>query len=709
MAAKNIDEFRSELITDVQNYQMEGYGLGLRDSFLQLMFGRLEESEQGGLISSFIPETRVGKRKVAADGYRFDEDDGTLVIAICDYSGFPTKSEPFNEKVARRLFNLVEGLVAETTRLGSEEMSTAVRAHPGTDQWDLINLINSIDWETKESRVKRIRFFIISDRVSSDRFMKFEHADIGGFPTELQIWDLSRFYEQARNASVREPLEYEFPEGAVHLSKAAEGNGFVSYLGVIDGNTLADMYRNNGARLLEGNVRSFLSARGTINKGIRRTLRQTPENFFVFNNGIAVTVRNLDLDEDGTLRKATDFQIINGGQTTASIARAKYLDNADISRVAVAMKLTEISPELPEDDAMNLIQSISRYSNNQNKVSEADFFSNHPFHREMEAKSERIAAPAGIMGNTYWFYERSRGKYEQRTMFATAKEARLDQKKFPKNQVIKKEDLARVRLCWSDSPKPHIVSKGAAALFKDFSEEVSKKWENKDKTGEFGDDYYRDTVSLIIMRMQLRAHIGGGRDIAPAPWYGHGYLANIVDYSMAVLAYFVSKEWEGVKYFNLREIWNRQTLPDELLSLLMNIAERVQSVITSDGRGQGNVTQWCKQVGCWQAVKDEFTDEDFLQPIENLRLTKDAVKASVKENRASNKMESEVDLLTKVLSFKHWADAFDFDMKNNVLGEPSKKSAIKAMTKLPSYLPPNKVCSIALKALEELRDEGFEY
>ncbi len=90
--------------------------------------------------------------------------------------------------------------------------------------------------------------------------------------------------------------------------------------------------QGRGGRLLEGNVRSFLSLRSTVNKDIRATILKDPEHFFVYNNGIAVTVEDMTLNDKGKLLKATDFQIINGGQTTASLARAVYSDKADVSR-----------------------------------------------------------------------------------------------------------------------------------------------------------------------------------------------------------------------------------------------------------------------------------------------------------------------------------------------------------------------------------------
>lgn len=708
----SINEYRNDLLSETNIYQQQGYGFGMRDSFMRLMFSKLEESQQGDLISSFIPETKVGTRLVAADGYRFDDDDGTLILVLCDYNGLQNDLEPFTKAMAERAFKLLDGLVSATRQRECKELAELMRIHPGTDQWDLISLLEDKDPESGEHRVQRVRSFIFTDRISSDRFKKFDHPDIAGIPTELQIWDLKRFYELSQSLTGHEIHEYQFPENKIHLEKATEGRGFISYLGVIDGTTLADLYHDNGSRLLEGNVRSFLSSRGAVNKGIRRTLKEQPESFFVFNNGIAVTVRGLERDAEGYLRKATDFQIINGGQTTASISRAKYIDKVDISCVAVSMKLTEITSDLSEDEAADLIQDISRYSNNQNKVSDADFFSNHPFHREMENKSLRIATPAGLIRSTYWFYERSRGKYEQRTMFSTQRNKKIDAEKYPKNQVIKKEDLARLMMCWRDEPKPFIASKGATYLFKSFSEEVATKWENRDTTGEFSDDYYRNVVSLHILRMNLRSHIGGGKGIQAAPWYCHGYLANIVDYSLSILAWAANKEWGGVRFFNLKPIWNRQDVSESLVTVMMSIAEKVQSIITAPDRGEANVTQWCKKEACWTNMRKYFSSNNLLKNIESeFRISKETSLKIQKDRKKENKLDREIDWLNEAISYAYWQEAYEFEQKRKTIDAPSQRRALQKMlsiTKSPR-LPSSKDCQSAFQALELLRDQGFAH
>lgn len=123
------------------------------------------------------------------------------------------------------------------------------------------------------------------------------------------------------------------------------------------------------------------------------------------------------------LVSARDFQIINGGQTTASLSNARYRDKADLNAIFVQMKLTDIAGTLENEDATTLVQNISRSSNSQNKVSDADFFSTHPFHVQMERCSQRLGArgTGGLQFETKWFYERARGQFLQKQMRMTTK------------------------------------------------------------------------------------------------------------------------------------------------------------------------------------------------------------------------------------------------------------------------------------------------
>ena len=193
-------------------------------------------------------------------------------------------------------------------------------------------------------------------------------------------------------------------------------------------------------------------------KGIRNTIQNEPEMFFAYNNGLTTTAESVETDTARErIRSVTNFQIVNGGQTTASIFTATKKDKAALSKVYVQVKLTVIPPERAEV----VVPRISEYANTQNKVSAADFFSNHPFHLRIEELSRRIWAPSPVGGlrETHWFYERARGQYANAQANLTPAKLREFLAKNPRPQMFTKTDLAKFE--YSMSMRPHIVSSPA--------------------------------------------------------------------------------------------------------------------------------------------------------------------------------------------------------------------------------------------------------
>ena len=190
---------------------------------------------------------------------------------------------------------------------------------------------------------------------------------------------------------------------------------------IFSGDTLYELYEAYGPRILEYNVRAFLQTRGKVNRGIRETIRDHPGHFMAYNNGISVTadeVRTSTLNGGTTITGFKGLQIVNGGQTTASIHRARKRDRFDLSRVQVPAKVTRLPPENVE----KMVPRISRFANTQNVIQEADFSSNEPFHIAIERLSQRTWAPGE---RTRWFYERSRGQYQTAINIEGSTPARL--------------------------------------------------------------------------------------------------------------------------------------------------------------------------------------------------------------------------------------------------------------------------------------------
>ena len=248
----------------------------------------------------------------------------------------------------------------------------------------------------------------------------------------------------------------------LHASSGTDD--YASYLVVLPGQTLSEIYGLYGARLLEANVRTFLQARTKVNKGIINTLKDAPHNFFAFNNGLTATASETTISSNnkGTfIESVKNLQIVNGGQTTASILYAKDKEKADLANVYVQMKLSVVKPEAIEE----IVPLISRYANTQNRISEADFFSSHPFHLHLEKLSRRISAPPkeGSLAGSKWFYERARGQYKDEQAYMTPGARKRFLAEYPRDQMLVKTDFAKYEMTFEGMP--HIVSRGAQKCF----------------------------------------------------------------------------------------------------------------------------------------------------------------------------------------------------------------------------------------------------
>ena len=639
---------------------------------------------------------KYGKKTYRVDGYAFDDYDYSMSIFITDYSGdedAPTLTKTEANTLFERMYTFLDGAINGNFR-STMEISTP--------SYDLVEKLIGL-----KAAIRKYRFFIITDKTMSSKISQFEQGSIDRKPIEYNVWDISRIYKVEMTGDGHEPVEIDFSE--------MEGNGLpcleasdVStddikcYLSVIPGKILADLYDKYGSILLEGNVRSFLSVRGNVNKNIRRTIieanGESKRMFFAYNNGISATATSVKVIDKGNgkvISSINNLQIVNGGQTTASLSNARYKDKADLSGIFVQMKLTVI-PE--HDTAQELIPKISRGSNSQNKVSDADFFSNHEFNVRMEKISRRIYAPAvnGLQYETHWFFERSRGQYEQEQSRMTKAESKKYQMQNPKNQKLTKTDFAKYRNTWRELP--YTVSLGAQKNFNRFANYIVDEW-NKDDS-KFNEQFFRNTISIAI----LFKHID--KMVPQQSWYEKGYKANIVVYSLSYLHYLIKTQYPGYA-LNLKYIWDKQKVPDELELELVKLTEFIFNFITSDKRPITNVTEWCKKEQCWILLKDEKYSlsngikEFLIDKEEQKRISRD----SNKEFKLQNGIEVQAEVIKRGADY--WRKAIEFGKTKKLLSDVESSFLLSATKIDLGRIPSEKQCQRILNIEAKLIEEGF--
>ncbi|WP_240642406.1 AIPR family protein [Microbacterium sulfonylureivorans] len=555
---------------------------------------RLEEAEVAlDLTVIALQCTGRNRRKLRLLGYAEDAADSSLIVLCSAFYGARgntlTKTEAEATFASARAFieQSVDGHLIDALEISSAEAEHA----------RYFRELLSREHRNSLNRVERFKFILATDGVVSERLRSIQSDEVCGRPTSYSIWDLRRFEELAGSESGQDEFEVDLtkwlPDGLPCLVGSESDSRAKSYLAVLPGQLLADVYAEYGSQLLESNVRTFLSARGKVNRGIQGTLSNQPDMFLAYNNGLTTTATGVDLVDGpgGTrIRSLHNWQIVNGGQTTASLAHFMRGAGRKVDDVYVAMKLVTVEPET----ASEMVASISRFANSQNAVSEADLFSNSPFHIRLEQISRRILAPAqeGQVFQTKWFYERARGQWENQRNAGTPAEVKRFESEFPKKQRLTKTDWAKFAFSWSQ--RPHEVSKGAQSNFMSYAKVASELWERD--PDQVGDAYFRIGVGKAIMYSDVR------EAVLESDWYETGYLANIVTYAMSRFAFELSIRFPDQKY-DFESVWRRQSLSAASREALTEVAHQMQLVLTADDRPQANVTQWAKQSAAWESAK----------------------------------------------------------------------------------------------------------
>lgn len=554
-----------------------------------------ERLEEDPVFGEFVlaEDSRQGSkgRHLRIHGFtELDESDGTLSMVIGRWSDDPGASlltsdidqmKGWLESFAQEsLENELDGRITESSP--AYQLATTLRR--------------------RRSSISCIRFHIFANQPLSKQYKRESRSQVAGTPTETHIWDLHRLKALYSSDREREVVEIElsqFGSSGIPCIAASDADGLKSYLCVIEGNLLADLFERYGSRLLEGNVRSFLGMRGGVNKGIRGTIQDSPGLFFAYNNGIAATAAAISFGPESEPRISTisDLQIVNGGQTTASVLRARKQDRLSLEDVTVPMKLTVVASKQAHD----LIPKIAEYANTQNKVAVADFFANHPFHRKMEEISRRlmVTARAGQRVQSKWFYERSRGQYQNERLYLTKSKKDAFDLQFPPNQVINKTELAKYDSVLD--AKPHWVSLGAQKNFIRFAGKFSAKgdktetqqWEELSPS--YGDVYYQRIAAMALLWKAGEEAVSAAR----GAWYEGDYRPQIVAYAWSLIFHTVRHARREV---DLARIWERQELDASMLNAFKRAAILAQRALLELPEGSSNVGEWAKKEACWTKV-----------------------------------------------------------------------------------------------------------
>jgi len=532
---------------------------------------------------------KVANANLRLSGYAVSEEADQIDLFVCIYAGSDdlvsipdSDTKMAADQCFRFLTNCVNGRLVSTMEKSS-------------DSYDLALTIKEC-----YEKLDQIRVYVLTDRQAKAK--NFKSREVNGKTVKLEVMDIERLYRHWSEGKPRDELVVNFNEvsGAplpcVYVP--GEMTDYDYALTVIPGEALRFLYEKYGARLLEANVRSFLSATGKVNKGIRDTLRNDPERFMAYNNGIVVVAdeANLGKTQDGGtgILWLKGMQIVNGGQTTASIYFSKKRNpEIDLSRVRVPAKVIILhSCDTVTEEA--LISDISRYANSQNSVKQSDLSANKPFHVDMEKLSLSTYCPDGI---GRWFYERASGSYNTMLIREGTTPAKLRNLKaaIPSSRKLTKTDLAKYLNTWNCNP--HIVSLGSQKNFERFMEALSEQQEQS-LTQAIDVLTYKKMIAKAIVFKKTQGFV---RPMFPA------FQGNVVVYLVSLLSFRFGDK------IDLEHIWNKQDISPELRNQLQIWAKEINDKLHRSSCGK-MISEWAKKQECWESVRNA----GYSQPIDNI-------------------------------------------------------------------------------------------
>jgi hypothetical protein len=595
-----INRFYTSWMQDIiANQQSNQDGSNSEQIFTE---GSLDLLAEAGEVENFrtaYDEKALGTAKQhKINAYAISENYETVDLFVSIFKGTDEITKIGGDEIdqaSKRICNFFRKAIYSNENEKSKSFKNEY-VHEIEESSEIFQFANTLgrDKELRENLV-RVNATILTNGLYGGEFP--DNTEISGYKIYFKIFDLEALYNVSEKSHI--PIEINFKEDGFDvpcISSPSINSEYQSYLAIIPGSALASIYERFGSRLLEQNVRSFLQFSGKINKGIRKTIIDEPHMFLAFNNGIAATADEVSFvqNDQGNgllLASVRDLQIVNGGQTTASIYHTWKKDKANISNIFVQVKLSLVKNKEKFSD---IVSRISEYANTQNKVSVADLSSNRPYHIELEKLSRSIYTPLSDSNSiqTKWFYERARGQYKNARVkdgFTKSRQKAFDLKN-PKHQVFTKEELAKYLNAYEEVIEgkknligPHYVVRGNQKNYIQFI--------NFNLVKKPSSIYFEDAIAKAILFKSAEKAYG----VKPNSIGDMRYVT--VPYTISLLSLLTKSK------IDLYKIWKAQKVSNELNLILFDMMKKVEAHIKSTAPG-GLYAEWAKKEECWINLKE---------------------------------------------------------------------------------------------------------
>lgn len=580
MLNEKILDFYREFQDEVLDYVREHAPISKNIAFKTLFLSYLTEAGESLVSDCTLVDFKRDGENMKLDGYAFSEYFHSLTLLVSKY-----QAKQLPEKVKKtEIDKLLKKVLKFYKSCDTDSFNSMEESSDGYQAYEFI--------KAHKTDIETVNIILLTN----DEAIQYIPNDTrhGKINVRFDVWDIERLYQSIFGGDALEhqlvvKLKKKYGVSLPLIKVRGDNEIYDCYIGVISGKLLARIYEAEGQDLIQKNVRSFLQATGKVNKGIKASLASEPQMFMAYNNGISTIADSIEFDEEQNSGDVVDiteiagWQIVNGGQTTASIYNA-YKSKLPLDQVNVQIKLSVIKKK---EQAEDIIHNISRYANSQNKINMSDFNANDAYHVKIERLSRVTPIPAEKGKSTdYWFYERARGQYlVELNRQPTAAAKREFKSRCPKSRCISKTVAAKCVMAYKGYP--YIVSKGLETNFVYFSDMVSK--------GEFpepSEQSYIDMISKVIL-------FNSCDEIIKNLKFG-GFKAQQNYYIMALLGKYYSN------LINSQEIWTKQIINSKTAKVIENLAYIVWEHFQKPIVPGVNIGQWCKKEDCWELLQSRF-------------------------------------------------------------------------------------------------------
>lgn len=525
------------------------------------------------------------KTQSKINAYFIDDIEKSITLYVTLYKGNSSPEYSSQLEVTatfKKLYSFTKRMINESAEL----LSNIVEEHP------LYSLI--YEFANHRTEYNEIIFVLLTDTLV--REIKLPVFRINDMHISLMLFDMERYRRFSEGQDISEiNVNMDILGSPLSCVYQKDNNeSFDIYCCMMPGEVLYRLYDTYHYQVLNSNVRTYLQLRGNVNKGIMETIKSAPDYFLAYNNGISATASTVVLDENDRIISIGDFQIVNGGQTSASIYNAKAQKGYSIDKIWVQTKITVIKKE---EDRSTVVKNISRYANTQNTVKFSDFSANDSYNKTLAALSQRIYTPQiDNLLQTKWYYENISGNYNNNKSDL----GRPFIREYPEKQKFTKTDMAAYELSYQGLPAD--ACKGAQDAYKVFVLNMSNL---SDPTE---DDFKRLVAKKILFDSIL--------DIISSEIGGQGKKAM----ACYVLAYFSQIICEYK--FNLDKVWENQTINSETkIDLSKLVLQMCNWLRKNASDAQKSVEMYCRQRTTWEKIKKEhFKVNNISKYIGNIEL-----------------------------------------------------------------------------------------